>query len=301
MSISDHEFGSQSTDLKLSIVEGYLCAYTKALRRIFPKLVYIDAFAGTGERTEIVEGSGPDLIDPETPERVERRRGSAKIAIEVQPKFDRLIFIEKNTRHFQALQELKASFPGRNIEIRNGRAEDEIGEVLRANFGAQTRGVLFLDPYGMDVPWTTLESIRATRAIDVWYLVSLAGLFRQATTEFHKLTPDKKSAITRMVGTDRWEKDWYSRSTTADLFGDADETNRRSSNVLEIAAWFKQRLSELFPKVLGPLILRNQQNVPMFALFFLISNPDPKAIGLATKIADHMLKLGKSSQTRPRK
>jgi hypothetical protein len=40
--------------------------------------------------------------------------------------------------------------------------------------------------------------------------------------------------------------------------------------------------------------------VPMSALFFAISNPAPKAIGLATKIADHILKTGRSSQVRPR-
>ena len=37
MAISDHEFGGDSTDLKLSLVEGYLTAFTTALRKKFPQ------------------------------------------------------------------------------------------------------------------------------------------------------------------------------------------------------------------------------------------------------------------------
>lgn len=51
MSNDDHEFGSQSTELKLSIVEKYLRAYTTALKGKFLQLWYFDAFAGTGSRT----------------------------------------------------------------------------------------------------------------------------------------------------------------------------------------------------------------------------------------------------------
>ena len=51
----DHEFGAQHTELKLSIIEGYLKAFTRALKPYFNQLWYIDAFAGTGSRTVRVE------------------------------------------------------------------------------------------------------------------------------------------------------------------------------------------------------------------------------------------------------
>jgi hypothetical protein len=35
---ADHEFGSQGTELKLSVVESYLRAFTRALREKFPQL-----------------------------------------------------------------------------------------------------------------------------------------------------------------------------------------------------------------------------------------------------------------------
>jgi three-Cys-motif partner protein len=48
----DHEFGAQHTELKLSIIEAYLKRFMTALRPRFAELWYIDAFAGTGSRTE---------------------------------------------------------------------------------------------------------------------------------------------------------------------------------------------------------------------------------------------------------
>jgi three-Cys-motif partner protein len=95
----DHEFGAQHTELKLSIVESYLKAFARALRPRFKQLWYIDAFAGTGSRTVRVEAREGDLFDAPAPERVEQRRGSAQIAIDVEPKFDRLIFMDTKPAH----------------------------------------------------------------------------------------------------------------------------------------------------------------------------------------------------------
>ncbi|NUL18076.1 three-Cys-motif partner protein TcmP [Agrobacterium tumefaciens] len=82
-SLNDHEFGGQHTEIKLEIVEKYLKAYSIALRHKFNSLWYIDAFAGTGSRTVRIEAKDGDLFDEPVPERVESRRGSAKIALDI--------------------------------------------------------------------------------------------------------------------------------------------------------------------------------------------------------------------------
>ena len=121
---ADHEFGSQDTDLKLALVEAYLKAFTTALRRFFPELWFFDAFAGTGERTVRVAARGGDLFDEPEPERVcERRRGSATIAIEVTPPFNRIVFVEKRPRSIAALRVLRAQHPHRQIEVIAGDAK----------------------------------------------------------------------------------------------------------------------------------------------------------------------------------
>jgi len=300
MAASDHEFGGISTDLKLSLVESYLRAFTTALKGKFSELWFIDAFAGTGERTVRVPGRSGDLLESPIEERLDRRRGSARIAIEVAPPFDRLIFMDRNPRHCAALHELKATHPDRSIDIIEGDANEAIISGIDLDRWKRIRAVMFLDPYGMSVEWRTLEAIRSTEAIDVWYLVSLAGLFRQAARRADALDESKRAALTRMLGTADWERAWYQRTQSEDLFGQLDEVQARIADVEAMESYVGERLRTLFPKVLPPLRLRDARGVPQFALFFAISNPEPKAIGLASKIAGHILKSGKSSQVRPR-
>ncbi|MDQ0467035.1 three-Cys-motif partner protein TcmP [Labrys wisconsinensis] len=296
MALSDHEFGGVSTDLKLSLVEKYLTAFTTALQNQFSDLWYIDAFAGTGERTRRIAA---DLFAPTGEDRVERNRGSARIAIEVNPQFNRLIFMDKNPKHCAALRSLKSNYPDRQIDILEGDANTEVVNLLRNRKWTSTRAVMFLDPYGMSVAWQTLEAIRETEAIDVWYLVSLSGMFRQAARKANAVAEEKRAALTRMLGTDEWEAAWYERTQKADLFGSFDEQHSRTADVDAMQDFMQKRLEGLFPKVLKPLRLHDERGIPQFALFFAISNPRPKAIGLATKIASHILNSGRLSHVRP--
>lgn len=300
MASTDHKFGGISTDLKLSLVGEYLQGFTTSLRPQFEKLWYIDAFAGTGERTVVIPGRAADMLGPEVVLRIERRRGSAKIAIDIAPGFDRLVFMDKSAKHCAALNELRASNPSRNIEVIPGDANSAIMKLLaRQKSWASTRAVMFLDPYGMSVEWHTLEAIQKTEAIDVWYLVSLTGLFRQATRDAEALDDSKRAALTRMIGTADWEKVWYRLTSRTNLFGDTDERLARTAEVDDMEAYFGKRLRSLFPKVLPPLRLNDDRGIPQFALFFAISNPKPVAIGLASRIASHILKSGIASKVRP--
>lgn len=287
--MADHAFGNVSTDLKLSMIESYLQAFTTALRPQFSELWYIDAFAGTGERV-VRQQAIPDDLLPGADERIERRRGSARIALEVEPHFDRVVFMERKKVYCLALQRLKEQYPGRSIDIVRGDANQTIVDAIREIRWAGKRAVMFLDPYGMELNWTTLEKIRATEAIDVWYLVSLAGLFRQATRDPSKLDERKRAAITRMLGTDEWYDAWYNAPKKVDLLGEFDEMHQRTADVEEIETFVGNRLKSLFPKVLKPMRLKNDRGVPMFSLFLAISNPAPKAIGLATRIGNSILK-----------
>lgn len=300
MPIVDHEFGNRSTNLKLSVVEQYLRQFTTALQHKFKELWYIDAFAGTGERVERLEAHDGNLFDPASAENVARHRGSAKIAMDITPPFHRLFFIEKNPKHCEALRLLRDAHPNRDIRIMNGGADEEIRKLLTRRSWTSIRAVMFLDPCGMSVSWETLQLIKSTRAIDVWYLVSLAGLFRQATKDWSAIDEGKRAAITRMLGTDEWERVWYEPIVEPDLFGTPDEQHHRTADVDQIEEFVQQRLEKLFPKVLKPLRLKNDRGVPMFALFFAISNERPAAIRVATDIANHILNAGRSSHKRPR-
>ena len=207
--------------------------------------------------------------------------------------------MDKEPKYCAALRDLAQKNGDRHIAVIEGDANSAIKQIANEQKWDRTRAVMFLDPYGMSVDWGTLEAIKATAAIDVWYLVSLSGLFRQAARNASALDRSKRSALTRMLGTEAWQDAWYRRREgVKDLFGDIDEEHSRVADVQAMETFVLQRLRELFPRVLNPLRLNDSRGIPQFALFFAISNPAPKAIGLAQKIAAHMLSAGSSSQVR---
>jgi three-Cys-motif partner protein len=261
MALIDHEFGGVSTDLKLSLVAGYLHAFTTALRGKFSELWYIDGFAGTGERTVRHAAKKGDLFDPATEERIEHLRGSAQIAIDVTPPFDRLIFMDINKKHCKALRELRLKYPERQFHVLEGNANEAIQRVLRNRSWTNVRGVMFLDPYGMSVNWETLGSIRATEVIDVWYLFSLSGLFRQAALDLGAMDRSKHAAITRVLGTDEWETAFYRKTERIELFGQIEEERSRVVDVKAMEDFVWSRLSTLFPKVLKPFRLKDDRGI----------------------------------------
>ena len=282
---ADHEFGSQATDLKLSLVEAYSRAFTTALRGKFAELWYIDAFAGTGERTERVPAT--HFMGSLVPEQVIRHRGSARIAIEIQPAFDKLIFVEKKPRAVQALHDLREQHLHRDIEVIAGDANREIPKLLRSVNWRRIRAVMFLDPYGMTVDWKTLEAIAKTGSIDLWFLFSLSGFCRQAARRADRIDEIKRAAITRAFGTSDWEKELY--RPAPGFFSDL-LPMERAVNIRGLEDWVHGHLKTIFPIVLPPLALKPEKGPQLFSLFFATANPSPAATRLATRIANHILK-----------
>jgi three-Cys-motif partner protein len=246
----------------------------------------------TGTRTVRIEAKDGDLFDAPVAESVEHRRGSAQIAIDVVPHFNRLVFIDSKPKHCAALRDLAAKYPNREIVVIQEDANRSIQSAIAWDGWISARAVLFLDPYGMEVEWTTLEAIAKTGAIDVWFLFPLSGLYRQATRKSDKITPDKRAAITRILGTDAWEKELYSDLGQPDI---CDAPFQRAKDVKGLERYVKRRLEVIFPKVFDPKALPIDLGPQRFSLFLCISNSAPKAIGLSTKIANHILKAGISS------
>jgi len=281
-----HEFGGHHTELKLSVVEGYLKAYTQALRPKFKSLWYVDAFAGTGSRTTRTT-IGPTLLLDREITLIDTRRGSARIAIDVKPHFDLLVFIEKNPAFVSELNGLAAMHSQRRIVVAQDDTNAALKSLVANNTWDDKRAVVFLDPYGMEVEWSTLEALASTKAIDVWFLFPLSGLFRQATRRLTDIDEHKRAALARMFGSSEWEEELYPNGEP-DLFGNSGE-RRRDLDPRGLEDYVRLRLETIFAKVLRPLPLPIDTKPQRFSLFLCISNDAPEAIGLATRIGDHLL------------
>ena len=97
MKKKQQNFGGNWTDDKLEKIHQYLRTYTTVMKNNPLETTYIDAFAGTGYRTLETAPTHSELLFPELADQESQTflKGSAKIALEVTPRFKKYIFIEK--------------------------------------------------------------------------------------------------------------------------------------------------------------------------------------------------------------
>src|SRR5262245_50659185 len=112
-------FGGDWTGDKLERVRKYLIAYATIMNQYKFRFAYVDAFAGTGYRTLKQDDNPnllmfPELVDQEPQAFLE---GSARIALQVSPRFTKYIFIERDESRFSELQHLKEEFPHLKSDI----------------------------------------------------------------------------------------------------------------------------------------------------------------------------------------
>lgn len=290
-----HQFGGDWTNRKLDIVAGYLSAYTTALKnKPFEKL-YIDAFAGTGYRTTrtrkqssrtVTEALFPDLADDE-PQKL--LAGSALRALATEPPFERYIFIERNSERRTHLESLKTEFPrlADRIQVEGGEANAKL-RVLCGESWRMRRAVLFLDPYGMQVEWATIEAIAQTKAIDLWLLFPLGIGVNRLLTRSADIPEAWRHRLDLLLGTTSWFDEFYQAETTPTLFAGAEERVIKAS-MATIGRYFVKRLGEVFSGVAEqPAVLRNSTNNPLYLLCFAVGNLRGKDTAL--RIAGHLLK-----------
>jgi three-Cys-motif partner protein len=286
------EFGGPWSLPKLDIVEKYFHFFNTALKRKPFERVYIDAFAGSGAFRYIVNAPKNTLFGPYDASK-DVHAGSAHRALHASPPFDRIILIEQKKSLVASLQALidKSGHPA--ARVKRGDANDVLRKLCRPSNWQKRRGIIFLDPFGMNVEWSTLKLISETKALDVWFLFSLAGMVRNLPRRASRLDAGKRAAVTRVLGTKKWFDEFYKVPTTPKwtLLGTSapPARARRTANLNQIEAYVLQRLRTIFPHVEPPKRLKTRKNRSLFSLFFAVSNPSPAAITLAQKGAAHIL------------
>jgi len=285
----NQRFGGPWTDIKQNVLGKYLRAYTLIFARnpkaSYYRTVYIDAFAGSGFRAARQKKAVPLqglFIDIKQREQ-EARKGSAMLALELPNKFDKYLFIERKPKYAQSLRNAIRSnhqdLLGR-CTIREGDANELLQRWCRDQDWHRQRGVVFLDPYGMDVEWNTIRVIARTKALDMWVLVPLGIGINRLLQKDRMPGPAWSKRLTRFFGTESW-KTFYSTFTPRTLFEDEAEVTRRIARSADIARYTIDRFKTEFSAVLEPpLVLRNSTNSPMFLLCFAVGNPAGEKAGL---------------------
>jgi three-Cys-motif partner protein len=289
-----HRFGGDWTSEKLAILGEYLQRYTTALKNQPFRTAYIDAFAGTGYRILSEDDASSNLLFPDLAAADPQALldGSARIALKTEPRFTKYIFIERSAERCRQLEGLGNEFPelASDIHVRRGDANAEIraicGEGSKKWSGH--RAVLFLDPYGTQVEWATIEAIAKTKAIDLWILFPLGMGVNRLLTRSGRIPVAWRRRLDLLLGTEEWYDAFYKVEQSPTLFGN-EETKVVKATMETIGRYFNDRLGGVFAGVAPePRVLLNSSNCPLYLLCFAVGNP--RGAPIALRIANHLLK-----------
>lgn len=294
MNTRRQQFGGPWTEDKLEYVQKYLCAYTKIMVKQPFRFAYIDAFAGTGYRESKQDGDTESEMFPEFdfPEVIGFQQGSARNALEVEPPFQKYVFIEKSAKKHARLLELKkefllkAEFSENSIEC----VREDANPYLRNLCGKDWRfhrAVLFLDPFGMQMEWETIQAIARTKAIDLWILFPIGAVNRLLKNDGEIHAPNRER-LDLFFGESDWFEVFYQLAKQMAFFNQEEHWQRIGNIFEKIEQYFMERLQNVFEQVAdNPLLLYNSRNVPLYLLCFAAGNP--RGAPTAVKIAEHIL------------
>ena len=277
-------FGGDWTQEKLGILEAYLDAYTTALKKKPFHLVYVDAFAGTGR---IMRESGPGY---ETDEHDGWRfiAGSAERALRVSDRqFDRLVFVEKDPGRYEQLRELCDHHRDRNTHPLRDDANAFLCSLGQREY-RNWRGVLFVDPFGAQLAWSTVQRVAQLERLDMWLLFPVGAIGRMLPRSSNpdEVQPKWVERLNTVFGGDHW-RELYSPAPQQSLFGD--EMIERAPGVDGLLNIYKDQLQEAFGRRLlrASRTLKNSKNSPLFEFIFCAGHP--KGARIAKKIAKHLI------------
>lgn len=308
-----HKYGGPWSEVKLDAVEYYLQCYSNALTPRNMDIWYIDAYAGSGDREAerevggILEGTAIGTV-------VEVLDGSARRALKIKPPFRHFVFIEKDPQRAAQLESIKAEFPDTDIEVLIGDANTQLLNLISQEPWTRkaksfTRGVVFLDPFSMQVDWSTLQALAATECLDVWYFFNVQAIIRQLAHDLEGV--GNKAATLDRVLSPRW-RDLYAvlpevPSGQTDMFEGLLDTSpkepsaKRMVSKGQIDKWFKTLLVEEFAYVSDPLPILTPHSGHTFSLFLAVANKHPKATELAEKFVRYVNKNFAPKQASRRK
>ena len=193
------------SEVKLEIIRKYAKAYSQIFANR-PGLahLYIDAFAGAGRH--ISKRSG-ELVP-----------GSPAIALDIEPPFREYHFIDIDGLKIQLLEDLAKQ--RKSVVVHHGDCNVVIQNELLAllRYDQFKRGLSILDPYGMDLKWSTVDGLAKTGTTDVFINFPVMDINRNALrVDPDKISSDQSARMTSFWGGDTWRNEFYAKQAQIPL------------------------------------------------------------------------------------
>ncbi|MCJ2075396.1 three-Cys-motif partner protein TcmP [Methylobacterium sp. E-016] len=291
---------------KLDALGDYLGFYTKVLKNQSwwcKGTIYVDAFAGPGRskvRTKEKPAVEAGLFDVEPTadvEAVEYLKGSPRVALDIADPFSRYVFIERNPERIAELRALAEEYGDtRRIVVREGDAATELQGILDSGINwKHHRAVIFVDPFGMHIPWATFEALAATKAIEVFVNFPLGMAIQRFLVRTGEIPANWRETLNVFFGSPDWWDHAYEERDG--LFGT--ETLKLADSGLRLLDWYRGRLETLFGHVSPGRLIRNTQGGHLYYLVW--AGPNKKGLDGAKHIlskGDRVVGAQRASRTR---
>jgi three-Cys-motif partner protein len=280
---------------KLDALGQYLNFYTTVLKNQGHWLrgtFYVDAFAGPGLSRIRTKSKAPESVglfgaDPESDQaQIEFLKGSPRVALDIVNPFSSYLFIERDPQRTIELESLKAEHgEKRQIIVQEADANAALKAWLAGGIDwRHHRAVVFLDPFGMQVPWSTVELLARTKAIEVMINFPMGMAIQRLLTRSGEISHGWQMSLDNFFGSRDWRKITYEEGE--DLFG---STIIKASNAgARLVEWYRTRLRQAFGNVSTARLIKNTRGNPLYYLIWA----GPNATGL--KGAEHILCKGES-------
>ena len=176
------------------------------------------------------------------------------------------------------------------VEFSQRDANDILVELCRDTNWKQTRAVVFIDPFGLQIKYDTLCALARTEAIDLWYLVPVFAMYRQVRGD-GRVIDDGGKSVDDALGTTEWRRVVAVQQSQPGLFDAEVITSKKAVDI----AWFekiaKERLAAAFGgRVVDRALALGRNGLHEFSLMFASANPSDRAWSLASKLATAVLK-----------
>lgn len=268
-----NEFGGSWTEEKIEVFIKYIYAYLTIMQHHpYFKLLYFDGFAGSGtiENSQVIEGVATKVL-----------------SLSHSHQFDMYYFVDKKEKNAENLRRLiKENFPNKKTYVVAEDCNKKIIDMCNfLNKNKNYRALVFLDPYGMQIEWSSLVALK-NLGVDMWILVPTGQGVNRLLKKDGNISDAWWQRLERFLGMKRDEiyQIFYKENRQQTLFGDEIQISKYENSIQKLGNLYKDRLKTLFKFVSNPLIMKNKRNTTLFH-FFLASNNSA-----AQKIANDIVK-----------
>lgn len=292
MGRNDGDWGGPWTEKKLDAFSKYVWSYLTILKEQPQwKTIYFDGFAGSGERknpTPESEALYRQLRLTEEEESVYKGAAERVLTLKDGLVFDFYYFVEASHQSLDMLKARLKALPNSKktrLNFKLGDCNKWLRELSTALQNSKYAALVLLDPFGMQINWSSIASLKGTRS-DVWILVPTGVIINRLLYRNGQLEHLERLQSFFGLSESEIKSEFYKTETTLNLFGEHDEVVTKVVKPIEhIMTLYVRQLKTIWRHVTEePLRLNDTKGRPLFHLVFASNNAN------ALRIAKDIIK-----------